>query len=177
MKLANLFRNCAKIKRLPILHAIYKESASAAPPPKLSRIGIFVKSLFGKYLLLTNTICTGLLMSAGDGLLQYFESKRATTNKTFDVRRSGEMFVIGALTGPPQHYYYHWLEHVLPSILPMDAVKKIAIDQLIFSPVCVVAFLFAACLVLGQANDCVVEVQETFLDVYKVVEAAAVYFK
>lgn len=48
-----------------------------------------VNSLFGKYLLATNTITCGVLMVAGDCMSQEIEYRNAKQEKRFDFTRSG----------------------------------------------------------------------------------------
>jgi hypothetical protein len=45
--------------------------------------------MFGKHLLLTNTISCGVLMAAGDLIQQYIERYRTPTSKPFDWKRTG----------------------------------------------------------------------------------------
>lgn len=44
---------------------------------------------FGKYLLLTNTVSSGVLMAAGDLIQQEIGKRRAPTSKRFDWKRIG----------------------------------------------------------------------------------------
>jgi protein Mpv17 len=45
--------------------------------------------MFGKYLLLTNTISCGVLMAAGDLIQQEIERHISPKNKPFDWKRTG----------------------------------------------------------------------------------------
>lgn len=76
------------------------------------------------------------------------------------------MFIVGAIGGPIQHYFYGWLDRVIPSV---NVGKKILLDQLIMSPVCIVAFFYPAGLLTGQSiENCTVELKDKFLEVYMV---------
>jgi protein Mpv17 len=45
--------------------------------------------IFGKYLLLTNTVSSGVLMAAGDLIQQEIEKHRTLKSKPFDWKRTG----------------------------------------------------------------------------------------
>jgi protein Mpv17 len=50
--------------------------------------GMFNK-IFGKYLFLTNTISSGVLMAAGDLIQQETEKRRTATSRPVDWKRTG----------------------------------------------------------------------------------------
>lgn len=60
------------------------------------------------------------------------------------------MFVVGAAQGPIQHYFYTWLDQRFVSVTAAGVVKKILLDQLIMSPICIVTFFATASLVERQ---------------------------
>lgn len=79
------------------------------------------------------------------------------------------MFIVGAIGGPFQHYFYGWLDRIVPSVSPMNVAKKILLDQLIMSPVCIVAFFYPAGMLTGQSlSNCTAELKDKFLEVYMV---------
>uniref|UniRef100_A0ABI8ASP2 MPV17 mitochondrial inner membrane protein like 2 n=1 Tax=Felis catus TaxID=9685 RepID=A0ABI8ASP2_FELCA len=90
----------------------------------------------GRALLVTNTLGCGALMAAGDGVRQSWEV-RARPGQKFDPRRSASMFAVGCSMGPFLHYWYLWLDHLLPASglrgLP-NVLRKVLIDQLVASP-------------------------------------------
>uniref|UniRef100_A0A1I8N8V2 Mpv17-like protein 2 n=1 Tax=Musca domestica TaxID=7370 RepID=A0A1I8N8V2_MUSDO len=73
-------------------------------------------SIFGKYLLLTNIVGSGILMVVGDVAAQQIEYRRKKDNSVhrFDLQRIGRMFIVGALQGPLHHYVYNWMDKVMP---------------------------------------------------------------
>ncbi|GFG33851.1 hypothetical protein Cfor_11050 [Coptotermes formosanus] len=97
---------------------------------------------FGKYLLLTNTVSSGLLMAAGDLIQQEIDKRRTSASKRFDWKRTGRMFVIGLAQGPPQHIFYKFLDRSFPGRDLKSISRKILLDQLIASPVCICIFFF-----------------------------------
>lgn len=81
------------------------------------------------------------------------------------------MFVVGAIQGPINHYFYGWLDRAIRTVNFTNVSKKILLDQLIMSPVCIVAFFYSAGLVDGQStNECTDELKSKFLTVYMVNE-------
>ncbi|XP_044937553.1 mpv17-like protein 2 isoform X2 [Mustela putorius furo] len=90
----------------------------------------------GRALLVTNTLGCGVLMAVGDGVRQSWEV-RARPGQKFNPRRSASMFAVGCSMGPFLHYWYLWLDHLLPASglrgLP-NVLRKVLIDQLVASP-------------------------------------------
>lgn len=67
--------------------------------------------LFGKYLWLTNTVSSGGLLAVGDVIQQRIEYIRGI-NPSYDWRRTGRLFLVGLIAGPPHHVFYVWLDKV-----------------------------------------------------------------
>lgn len=87
--------------------------------------------LFGKYLLLTNTVSSGLLMYVGEIGAQYLDkSNRLPNGETkFDREKVKQLTVVGISQGPLHHYTYLWMEQLLPGNAKMTVFKKILSDQ------------------------------------------------
>ena len=84
------------------------------------------------------------------------------------------MFLVGALSGPPHHVFYKYLDKLIPKATTTAVVKKIFADQLIFSPFCIFVFFYGAGAVEGhRLRECNEEVQQKFWTVYKVGGAEA----
>lgn len=82
------------------------------------------------------------------------------------------MFLVGSIQGPINHYFYGWIDRAIKTVNLMNVSKKILLDQLIMSPVCIVAFFYSAGLLDGQStNECTDELKSKFLTVYMVIEA------
>lgn len=63
------------------------------------------RKLFGKYLLLTNTVSSGFLMYIGEIMAQCIEGKRGQNNEIiFDKDRIKQLTVVGISQGPLHHY-------------------------------------------------------------------------
>ncbi|EDV96732.1 mpv17-like protein 2 [Drosophila grimshawi] len=104
--------------------------------------------MFGKYLLLTNVLGSGVLMAVGDFIAQDYEYRRGLKHQDqdrWDGDRLYRMFVAGALQGPLHHFVYSWMDRVMPHRTFRNIVKKILIDQLFMSPACILIFFYTVC--------------------------------
>lgn len=129
----------------------------------------FFGALFGKYLLATNIISSGVLMSIGDLMSQEIEqrSAKSTSTQQFDWTRNAKMFVVGAAQGPLHHYFYGWLDRAYIGSTVKITTIKILYDQLIMSPACIAAFFYTAGWMDGKGNSqCTEEFQSKFIRVY-----------
>ncbi|XP_076266748.1 mpv17-like protein 2 [Rhynchophorus ferrugineus] len=133
--------------------------------------GSSVKSInslvFGKYLLHTNIISSGVLMWLGDICEQEIEYRRGKLTKRYDYGRMLRMFVVGLGLGPIHHYYYLYIARVMPKRDLTTVTKKIALDQFIMSPLCIATFFYSMGLLedksVQKMNE---ELTAKFLDVY-----------
>ncbi|KAM9243570.1 mpv17-like protein 2 isoform 2-T2 [Dugong dugon] len=131
------------------------------------------KPLFqGRVLLVTNTLGCGALMAAGDGARQTWEV-RARPGQRFDLRRSASMFAMGCSMGPFLHYWYLWLDRLLPASglrsLP-TILKKVLVDQLVASPVIGVWYFLGLGRLESQTLDeSCQELRDKFWEFYKLV--------
>ena len=96
--------------------------------------------LFTKYLLLTNTVITVSLSGTGDALQQYYE-KVQKRQKHWNPVRTRHVCWTGAVIGPMCHFWYRYLEEILPGRTIMPVVKKLFLDQVVFTPVYISVFL------------------------------------
>ncbi|XP_065729860.1 mpv17-like protein 2 [Phocoena phocoena] len=124
----------------------------------------------GRALLVTNTLGCGTLMAAGDGARQSWEI-RARPGQKFDTRRSASMFAVGCSMGPFLHYWYLWLDRLLPASgfrgLP-NVLGKVLVDQLVASPMLGVwYFLGLGCLEGQTLGESCRELRDKFWEFYK----------
>ncbi|XP_034481580.1 mpv17-like protein 2 isoform X2 [Drosophila innubila] len=102
--------------------------------------------MFGKYLLITNVLGSGVLMVVGDVIAQEYEYRHGLRKQDrYDGDRMYRMFVAGALQGPLHHYVYKWMDRVMPHRTFINICKKILIDQLFMSPACILIFFYSIC--------------------------------
>lgn len=139
------------------------------PPKPRTKIGKALDLVFGKYLLTTNVISSGVLMGVGDLMCQELEFQSNKLKKRYDWVRIGNMIIVGCLCGPLNHYFYKWMDKVLPKADFASATKKILLDQILMSPACCVLFFYSAGLLEKQTVDeCTDEMKEKFVTVYAV---------
>ena len=89
-------------------------------------------TLFGpKYLLLTNTVSSGLLMYIGEIAAQRLDKKNRQIDGTtkYDKEKIKQLTVVGISQGPLHHYTYEWMERLLPGTARLTIFKKILSDQ------------------------------------------------
>ncbi|XP_030385534.1 mpv17-like protein 2 [Scaptodrosophila lebanonensis] len=124
--------------------------------------------MFGKYLLATNVIGSGVLMVVGDVVAQEYEYRRGLRSEDrYDVERIYRMFVAGALQGPLHHYVYAWMDRIMPQRTFRTTIKKILIDQLFMSPACILLFFYSVCYLEHQTLEAThKEIMEKFAYIY-----------
>lgn len=89
-------------------------------------------TLFGKYLLLTNTVSSGLLMWAGEVAAQRLDKSNKTGpngETKYDREKIKQLTVVGISQGPLHHYTYLWMERLLPGTAKKMVFNKILSDQ------------------------------------------------
>lgn len=122
---------------------------------------------FGKYLLLTNTVSSGLLMGIGDLVQQEIEYRRKILPKRYDWGRLLRMTIVGALLGPVHHYFYAYLDKLYPDTNLASVFKKMAIDQIVGAPVCIALFFYGmGTLEKKSFKESHTELKEKFVTVY-----------
>ena len=85
----------------------------------------------------------------GDWIQQKcFESRRDV-----DWERSGRMLAVGLSQGPPHHYWYKYLDLLLPGKTVTTVAKKILADQLVAAPFFAVTFVVFAALLEGRSLE------------------------
>ncbi|XP_076758018.1 mpv17-like protein 2 isoform X1 [Xylocopa sonorina] len=124
------------------------------------------KKLFGRYLLVTNTVSCGLMMAVADIIQQRSEymrkhkylssgryvmaaspqveknflNSRISDDYTHDYVRTKNMTIVGLAQGPFHHWFYMILDRVIPGRNAVSVVKKTCVDQTIASPICLGMF-------------------------------------
>lgn len=88
--------------------------------------------LFGKYLLLTNTVSSGFLMYIGEVAAQRLDKSTKTGPNgvtEYDKEKIKQLTVVGISQGPLHHYTYIWMERLLPGTSKKAVFKKVLSDQ------------------------------------------------
>ncbi|XP_044754931.1 mpv17-like protein 2 [Coccinella septempunctata] len=148
--MSKMLRNCLEFYRKSNIIRQYRQHA------------------FGKYLLFTNIISSGVPMFFGDLIQQEIEYQHNKLAERYDYKRLGRMLLIGLAVGPVHHYFYVNLNRYLPGKSMKNIFKKIMTDQLLMGPACIMIFFTGLGLLEGKSlsniND---EIKSKFLIVYK----------
>ena len=88
----------------------------------------------------TQCASTGVLMCVGDGFAQMLVEKKPLAQ--FDWKRSSRFFLFGTfIAGPTLRTWYITLDKIAKGTPKVAAMKKMAMDQLLFAPVFISFFL------------------------------------
>lgn len=90
--------------------------------------------MFSKYLLATNIGISMSLSATGDIIQQRYEMFQEE-GKKWDAIRTRNMSISGVTVGIVCHYTYNFMDNVLPGRTFKLVMKKVVLDQLIFSPI------------------------------------------
>lgn len=138
-------------------------------PNRKSLLRTGFSAAFGKYLFVTNTITSGLLMAVGDILQQENEYQHGKLKERYDLKRLNRMFVVGLLLGPIHHVFYKYLDILLPKRTMNSIGQKIFYDQIIMSPMCIATFFYGMGLLEGKnVQECNEEIIKKAPRVYMV---------
>lgn len=129
--------------------------------------GKFVQTAFSdKYLLLTNITISLGLSGAGDAIEQYLEIKRGVI-KEYDPTRNRNMTIAGGPPGFIIHYWYKFLEKRVPGASIRIAFKKMVLDQIFCSPICISSiFVTLGLLERKKPSEVYEEISEKFYMLY-----------
>lgn len=145
-------------------YLIRRMSTGEKPKPQ----SIIRHYVFGKYLVVTNTLTCGVLMGMGDALQQTIE-KAQKKKVGYDWKRMAHMGAVGILMGPVVHLWYSRLDKVLPGNERRTVVKKVLADQLVASPAFLVLFFFGLGSLEGKVmKDSLQEFKQKFPVMYLV---------
>ncbi|XP_060528562.1 mpv17-like protein 2 [Cylas formicarius] len=123
--------------------------------------------VFGKYLLTTNIVSSGVLMLVGDACQQEIEYRQHKLKERYDLARMTRMFIVGLLLGPIHHYYYLYIAKIMPKRDFTTVVKKIGLDQFMMSPICIATFFYGMGLLeMKTPRNINEEIARKFVDVY-----------
>lgn len=123
-----------------------------------------------KHLLLFNTVSSGVLMMFGDIAAQKIEERlgEKKTSDGLDLKRVARMTAVGTLQGPMHHYFYGWVDRIMPGTDAKTVFNKIMLDQFVASPLFILSYFYPAGLLEGRSvAECNTELGKKFLVVYK----------
>ena len=123
------------------------------PLRTLVRARTFYRTLFGKYLFVTNTISYITLFGLGDALTQLIERRSSKDpNLRHDFRRSFCIVIFASFQGPVNHFWYLGLDKFIKDTLHRTVFKKLAADQLVFAPYACISFYLGKYVICDRAN-------------------------
>ncbi|XP_034250747.1 mpv17-like protein 2 [Thrips palmi] len=98
-----------------------------------------VNQMFHRYLLYTNVGISISLSGVGDTLEQHYEILQGQKDK-WDTTRTTRMSISGMTVGVICHNWYRYLDSRLPGRTLSIVAKKVLIDQVVCSPICIATF-------------------------------------
>ncbi|XP_075979040.1 mpv17-like protein 2 [Anticarsia gemmatalis] len=120
-----------------------------------------------KYLFYTNVSISVSLSALGDALEQGYEIYTGEENK-FDAKRTVHMGCSGAAVGILCHHWYKILDRFIIGRTVDMVAKKLALDQLVFSPIMIVTFFGSVALFEeNPMENFKEEVRDKFITLYR----------
>ncbi|XP_069669248.1 mpv17-like protein 2 [Periplaneta americana] len=95
--------------------------------------------MFTKHLFLTNVGISLSLSGVGDIIQQHYELLNGDHEK-WNRTRTLHMSLTGMTIGVFCHHSYKWLDSLFPGRTLRTVIKKVLVDQLINSPICITIF-------------------------------------
>ncbi|XP_014250868.1 mpv17-like protein 2 [Cimex lectularius] len=95
--------------------------------------------MFDRHLFLTNVSISVTLSGVGDLIVQSYRKHHGKC-KEIDLTRTKNMSLTGATVGVLCHNWYKYLDVWLPGHTVSMVLKKVVVDQIVFSPVMLTAF-------------------------------------
>ena len=90
---------------------------------------------------MTKSITSAMIAGIGDAACQWGVPDN---HQQWDMNRTGRFFVLGGvLVGPLIHAWYGLLATYLPGTAVSTVVKRVLLDQFVFTPVCLPAWLLS----------------------------------
>lgn len=106
------------------------------------RLQTKLNTAFNKHLFATNVMISLTLSGVGDILQQHHNIQKGK-QKAWDAARTRHMTCSGITVGALCHHWYNLLDRKLPGRTAKVVAKKLLVDQLLFSPVCLVTFFLS----------------------------------
>lgn len=138
---------------------------NSGPMSKLRKV---VRIAFSdKYLLYTNVTISISLSALGDGIEQSYEIYTKEQEK-YDIKRNMHMAFSGAAVGILCHQWYKVLDKFIVGKTVDMVIKKLVLDQLVFSPIMIITF-FGSLAILedNPMENFKEEVRDKFITLYR----------
>ncbi|KAJ8897027.1 hypothetical protein PR048_002373 [Dryococelus australis] len=108
--------------------------------------------MFKKYLFFTNVGISITLSATGDVIQQRYDIMRNRDVK-WDKTRTFNMSVSGLTVGILCHHLYKYMDRTFPGRTLSTVMKKVVIDQLVSSPLCIGLFFITLAFLEGSSVD------------------------
>jgi len=128
-----------------------KASSNSGNSSSSSSLWARYSSSLESHPVITKSITSGCIALCGDFASQQLLNAEG---KRFDFGRLARYSLLGCFfTGPVLHFWYGLLVRKVSGALMIHNVQRLAVDQLIFSPVFSLVFISAIMTLDGQANQ------------------------
>ncbi|KAF7239851.1 Peroxisomal membrane protein 2 [Varanus komodoensis] len=108
------------------------------------------------YPVLTKSVSSSLLSALGSLVAQIIEKRQKKGG--LDLRGPLRFAIYGFLfTGPLSHYFYLYLEQLIPSDVPFAVVRRLLLDRLVVAPAFLALFFFVMNLLEGKGASAFVK--------------------
>lgn len=115
------------------------------------------------YPLATKTVTSAVIVASGDAFAQVNIEGAGWEN--FAWRRLANMFIVGGcVIGPCLHFWYGILYRFFPSPTSMGALQRLALDQFLFAPPFIPAFMGVVFALEGRLKDLPGHMEQNFTD-------------
>ncbi|XP_044144377.1 peroxisomal membrane protein 2 [Bufo gargarizans] len=85
--------------------------------------------------ILTKAVTSAILSALGNLLSQRIERRHQSKSKNVDLVAPLRFAAYGLFfTGPLSHYFYMFLEHWIPSSVPLAGLRRLLLDRIIIAP-------------------------------------------
>ncbi|XP_069475426.1 peroxisomal membrane protein 2 isoform X2 [Ambystoma mexicanum] len=135
---------------MPLVSRPVRDGTTRFPVLLLHRYLLLLKS----YPILTKAATSGILSALGNLLSQVLEKRRKCLPSSQSIELSGPLrFAIYGFffTGPLSHYFYLYMEHLIPPTVPFAVLQRLLLDRLIFAPAFLLLFFFVMNLLEGKS--------------------------
>ncbi|CAH2294922.1 peroxisomal membrane 2 [Pelobates cultripes] len=125
---------------MPVASKVVSERRAEPLPALLLRTYL---RLLRERPIVTKSVTSGILSALGNLLSQSIERrrKRQKSSKEVDLVGPLRFAVYGFLfTGPLSHYFYLFLEQMIPSSAPLAGIRRLLLDRLIIAPAFLLLF-------------------------------------
>ena len=136
------------------MSSVWAKAVRATYTTTVSQVKNVYRTLFGKYLLVTNTVTYVSLYTFGDAMQQSYERYGQGKGTEHDFSRSSRFVKYACVLGPINHFWYLGLDkYITRGSVHLIVLKKLACDQIVFAPFVAVAFYMGEYLRVGEDSN------------------------